>query len=82
MTEARAQATTVVDALGLHCPMPVIELAKAVEAADVGGEVEVWSDDPTSRVDIPVWARLRGHELTGTRELDGGGQAYVVRRTI
>ena len=71
----------VVDTRGLHCPLPVIELAKAVEGADAGSLVEVWSDDPSSRVDIPVWVRLKRHELVSTRELDPGVQAYVVRAT-
>jgi tRNA 2-thiouridine synthesizing protein A len=50
---------TRVDCLGLACPIPVVRLAKAVAAVEVGGIVELLADDPGARVDIPVCGRLK-----------------------
>lgn len=69
-----------VDARGSACPVPVIELARAVEQADRGARVEVLSDDPTSKVDVPVWCRLRGHELIARADAEGGGWSFVVEK--
>ena len=66
------------DTLGTFCPMPVIELAKVVEDAEPGTEIEVLSDDPGAKVDIPVWCRMKHHEFVG-REDRERGWAFVVR---
>ena len=51
-------AALVVDAVGLRCPMPVLELARRVTAAGLpdGSEVEVISDDPAAAADVPARA--------------------------
>ena len=67
----------VVDCLGRPCPVPVIELAKAVAAAQPGTLVEVLSDDPAARLDVPAWCRMRGQEYLGETDRSG----YLVRRT-
>lgn len=69
----------VVDALGRPCPIPVIELARAIEAVPVGGEVLVLSDDAGAKVDIPVWCRMRNQELVEVLR-DEGGWRFRVRR--
>ena len=71
---------TVVDARGRRCPVPVIELARAVAAAPPGATVTVLADDPAARTDVPAWCRLRGQEYLGERPADGGGTGYAVRR--
>jgi cysteine desulfurase len=70
---------TTIDCLGRPCPVPVIELAKAILTVEVGATVEVLSDDPAARVDIPAWCRMRGHEYLG-EEPRTIGAAYLVRR--
>jgi cysteine desulfurase len=69
----------VVDCLGRACPVPVIELAKALLTVDVGDTVEVLSDDPAARVDIPAWCRMRSQEYVGAEPREVGA-AYFVRR--
>jgi TusA-related sulfurtransferase len=59
--------------------VPVIELARAAAAAPAGSEIEVLSDDPAARHDVPAWCRLRGHDYLGERALEDGGTAYAVR---
>ncbi|GAA3105865.1 hypothetical protein GCM10020254_59680 [Streptomyces goshikiensis] len=54
-----------VDALGLRCPQPVIELARVITSVPVGGTVTVLSDDEVARLDIPAWCALRGHAYLG-----------------
>jgi tRNA 2-thiouridine synthesizing protein A len=72
--------TTVVDCLGLACPIPVVRLARAVDQAEVGAVVELLSDDPGAKVDIPVWCRLKDQELLGRDDNPAGGWRFRVRR--
>ncbi|MDX6198295.1 MAG: cysteine desulfurase [Actinomycetota bacterium] len=69
-----------VDCVGRSCPVPVIELAKAVVTVGVGDIVEILSDDPAARVDIPAWCRMKEQEYVGEEPRDVGA-AYLVRRT-
>lgn len=71
MTDPPAAADVVVDAVGRPCPIPVIELGKAVDGVEVGTVVEVRSDDPASRVDVPVWCRMRRQRLLSQSEEEG-----------
>jgi TusA-related sulfurtransferase len=70
-----------VDATGMACPLPVIELAKAVEGVDVGELVLLLADDAAARVDVPVWCRMQRHRLLSQEQCDGGGMRFVVERT-
>ncbi|MEU8916947.1 aminotransferase class V-fold PLP-dependent enzyme [Streptomyces nigrescens] len=72
-------AGLVVDSLGKRCPLPVIELAKAIHEVPVGGTVTVLSDDEAARQDIPAWCTMRDQEYVGERPAERGA-AYVVRR--
>ncbi len=69
----------VVDSLGKACPIPVIDLARAITDVDAGGEVVLLADDPGAKVDIPVWCRMKRHELVDVHEADEGWR-FVVRR--
>jgi TusA-related sulfurtransferase len=73
-------AATTVDCLGLACPLPVVRLAKAVDSVEVGGLVELLADDPGARVDIPVWCRLKDHQLVAQHPRPEGGWVFRVRR--
>jgi TusA-related sulfurtransferase len=79
-TVARVREPMLVDSLGKACPIPVIELAKAVARLAVGEEVLVLSDDPGSKVDIPVWCRMKGQKLI-TVEPGERGWLFHIRRT-
>jgi cysteine desulfurase len=68
-----------VDALGKRCPVPVIELSKALPLVEVGDVVEVLADDEAARVDIPVWCRMKGQEYMGAQPRERG-VAYLVKR--
>lgn len=49
-----------VDARGKACPMPIIELAKALGRHPV---VELWADDPAAWGDVVAFAEATGHQL-------------------
>lgn len=69
-----------VDARGLVCPMPTIRLGQAIRKVDVGGVVEVWTDDPGSRQNMGAWCRNTGHALCD-EAVEGSVFRYWVRRT-
>lgn len=71
---AQPRPVTEVDASGLACPMPVIELAKAVQQVEVGAAVRLTATDPAAKVDVPVWCRMQRHRL-----VDQSGSAGVWR---
>ncbi len=70
-------ADIVIDCLGEFCPMPVIKLNKAAEKAAPGTLIEILSDDEGSKVDIPVWARMRGQEFVGQEDRERGWAFFV-----
>ncbi len=69
--------TLTVDCLGRPCPIPVIELARALPRVDVGETVTVLSDDPAAGPDLGAWCRLRGQGFEG-----GTGSSWIVRRLV
>ena len=69
--DASPDPVVVVDARGLACPRPVIDLAAAVDDVAVGGVVELWADDPAARVDVPVWCRMRHQRLAAVDDVEG-----------
>jgi tRNA 2-thiouridine synthesizing protein A len=79
----------VVDARGLRCPMPVIELQRAAQRAADGAVLTLLADDPAAVTDVPAWCRMRGHillsvELLSVEQLsveqgEQGASAYQVQ---
>lgn len=67
------------DCLGRPCPVPVIELARTLPGLEVGEAIDVLSDDPAARLDIPAWCRMREQEYVGATAAETG-TAYRVRR--
>lgn len=65
------------DARGLSCPMPSVKTALALETMDQGQTLEVLTDDPVSKKDLPVWAQSTGNELLGIREEDTTIKIYL-----
>ena len=56
----------ILDCLGKRCPLPVIELAKALADKPIGFTVTLLSDDPASAPDLVAWARMTGNSaVTG-----------------
>ena len=75
---ALPEADLVLDCLGRPCPVPVVELARAARGLADGTVVQVLSDDPAARVDVPAFCRMRGHAYLGAAPVEGG-TGLVVR---
>lgn len=72
-----------IDALGLKCPIPVIQLAKRIDQVPIGATIRVLADDPAARLDIPAWSEMREHTYLGESPFPERGEsavAYLVRR--
>jgi tRNA 2-thiouridine synthesizing protein A len=70
----------VVDARGSACPGPLMEAKKAIGKVKVGEVLEVLSNDPGTKDDIPLWAKKVGHEFIGFLSADGYDRIFVTRK--
>ncbi len=74
MTQLEVSAL-LVDARGKACPVPIIELAKALKVAD---RVELWADDPAALGDLRAFVEVTGHLLV--QVASGRGLQAVIAR--
>lgn len=63
--------TSVLDAQGLSCPMPLLRTKKEIGKIDAGQILQINGTDPGSRNDIPGWCARAGHEYLGEKEESG-----------
>lgn len=52
-----------IDARGLRCPQPIIELGKKISTMSKGDEVTLLSDDPATEPDLSAWSRMTGNKF-------------------
>ncbi|OQK17496.1 SirA-like domain-containing protein [Methyloprofundus sedimenti] len=52
-----------VDAAGLHCPLPLLRLKKALKGMLSGEIVRVIATDPAAHLDFGVYSEQTGHEI-------------------
>ena len=74
------QAAAVVDARGSACPGPLLEAKKAIGRVKVGEVLEVLSNDPGTKSDMPLWAQKVGHEFLGFLSAAGYDRIFIVRK--
>jgi len=65
------------DARGKACPLPIIELAQALQRWP---EVELWADDPAAWGDLHAFASVTGHQLISPPSEDFPLRAVVRRK--
>ena len=53
----------ILNCLGKRCPLPIIELAKALADKPSGCTLTLLSDDPASQPDLIAWARMTGNSV-------------------
>ena len=53
----------VIDAIGMKCPRPVIELAKAARKAPGGAVIEISASDLAFESDVRAWCENQGAAL-------------------
>ncbi|MEW6386970.1 MAG: sulfurtransferase TusA family protein [Thermodesulfobacteriota bacterium] len=77
---ATLKPEAMVDARGSACPGPLMEAKKAIGKVKVGEVLEVVSNDPGTKDDIPLWAKKVGHEFLGFMSADGCDRIFVRRK--
>ncbi|MFQ5428113.1 MAG: sulfurtransferase TusA family protein [Thermodesulfobacteriota bacterium] len=65
---AEIVSTRRLDARGMSCPMPSVKTALELEDMEAGEILEVLTDDPVSKKDLPVWALASGNTVLEVRE--------------
>ena len=66
----------VLDACGLQCPGPILQLRRAMDELPVGARLEVRATDVGFPRDAEAWCRSTGHRFVGSRS-EGG--VYIVQ---
>ena len=73
---------TELDATGLHCPMPVLRLQKALRGLNSGARLVLLASDPMAAVDVPHFLNEHGHKLIASSENNGPGDMRILRFEI
>ena len=73
------EETTIVDARGLNCPMPLLKAKKALNGVGSGELVRVYATDPGSVRDFEVFSAQSGHRLIESGK-DGDTYTYLLEK--
>jgi TusA-related sulfurtransferase len=74
-----AQVDKTIDARGMACPGPLMNLIGAIRQGKVGQVFEVLSSDEGSKTDIPAWVAKARHDLIEVRP-EPGYARFLVRK--
>jgi tRNA 2-thiouridine synthesizing protein A len=74
------KADVILDVQGLHSPIPVIKIKKAIDAIHSGQVLGVISTDPGTKSDISVLLHRLGHELLQVTEKGGIAEFYIEKK--
>ena len=70
-----------VNACGLQCPGPILQLKNAIDEVKEGEAVSITATDPGFVADAPAWCNTTGHELVSMEPAEKGAyRAVVVKR--
>lgn len=69
-----------VDAVGLHCPLPLLRLKKALKSMQSGEVVRVTATDPAAHLDFGVYSEQTGHEIIEYIKTDERHVFYVQKK--
>lgn len=67
-----------VDCKGIRCPMPLVEISKAIKGMAPGETLVVEASDPAFEADLRAWARKTGNILVEFAH--GDVQKAVIRK--
>jgi tRNA 2-thiouridine synthesizing protein A len=73
------QVNKTIDARGMACPGPLMNLIGAIRQGEVGQVFEVLSSDEGSKTDIPAWVAKAKHEMVEFVQ-DSGYAHFIVRK--
>ncbi len=70
-----------VNACGMQCPGPILQLKQAIDDVNVGEAVSITATDPGFVADAPAWCNTTGHELVRLEPAEKGSyRATVMKR--
>jgi tRNA 2-thiouridine synthesizing protein A len=71
--------TTILDAKGLKCPLPVLRARKAMKDVPQGELLQVLATDPGAVKDFAHFCETTGHQLVESSQ-DGDVYPFLIRR--
>lgn len=72
------EVDVLLDAKGMYCPMPIVQLKKATKTMQPGQVLKLVATDPGSTRDVPAWANKTGAEVLETSE-DNGEYTFIIK---
>ncbi len=76
--ETLPPADATLDAAGASCATLTPLIRAKIRDLAGGAVLEVRTDDPSARVDVPAWSRLTGNELLATVEEDAAHTRFFL----
>ncbi len=73
------QASKILDAKGLNCPLPILRARKAIQDLASGEVLQILATDPGSLNDMASFCRQTGNELLSSGEA-GGTYQFLIRK--
>ncbi len=70
-------AQLTVDTTGKFCPVPIIEVARAMKAVQQGQVVQIIATDPGVESDMPAWCKATRNALVALVREGGTYRAFV-----
>jgi tRNA 2-thiouridine synthesizing protein A len=72
-------AVTLLDAVNLKCPLPVLKARKALAGLAPGAVLEVLANDPGAAEDFAAFCQTTGHRLIG-QSASSGVQRFLIQK--
>ncbi len=73
-------ANAVLDMRGVHCPGPIVEAKKLLNAMKPGEVLKLVSNCPGIHSDITDWSASTGMQITDTVEIAAGEYEFFIRK--
>lgn len=81
--ETHVNLVKTINACGLQCPGPILQLKNAIDEIKEGEAVCISATDPGFVADAPAWCHSTGHELASMDPGEGGSyRATVIKRIV
>ena len=74
------ETTTILDARGLKCPLPILKTKKALNSLESGDTLQLISSDPGSVKDIDAFCKQTGNELL-QNSAESGEFTFIIRKS-
>lgn len=81
-TRKPAAVVKLVDACGLQCPGPIMQVANELKNINEGEAITVMSTDPAFAADIGAWCHSTGNQLIDVAPEDGHYTATIAKGSV